>query len=65
MNSIVSYVSGLQQNDGSFAGDQWGEIDTRFSFCAVACLALLVSFTNYSYIILVEKILIIKIDLLI
>ena len=23
-----------------FAGDQWGEIDTRFSFCAVASLAL-------------------------
>ncbi|XP_023213376.1 geranylgeranyl transferase type-2 subunit beta-like [Centruroides sculpturatus] len=22
-------------------GDKWGEVDTRFSFCAVACLALL------------------------
>jgi len=42
VDSVVSYVSGLQQNDGSFFGDKWGEVDTRFSFCAVACLALLV-----------------------
>lgn len=26
---------------GAFAGDEWGEIDTRFAYCAVACLALL------------------------
>lgn len=26
---------------GSFSGDEWGEIDTRFSYCAVASLALL------------------------
>ena len=39
--SIVEYVKRLQQEDGSFAGDKWGEIDTRFSFCAVAVLALL------------------------
>lgn len=26
---------------GSFAGDEWGEIDTRFTYCAVACLSLL------------------------
>ena len=31
----------MQQEDGSFFGDQWGEVDTRFSFCAVATLALL------------------------
>ena len=43
VDTVVSYVSQLQQEDGSFAGDEWGEIDTRFSFCAVACLALLVS----------------------
>lgn len=24
-----------------FAGDKWGEVDTRFSFCAVMCLSLL------------------------
>ena len=34
-------VSGLQQPDGSFAGDRWGEIDTRFSYCALSCLSLL------------------------
>jgi len=38
---IVRYVANLQQEDGSFAGDEWGEIDTRFSMCALACLALL------------------------
>lgn len=25
----------------SFPGDKWGEVDTRFSFCAVMCLSLL------------------------
>lgn len=25
----------------NISGDKWGEIDTRFSFCAVACLSLL------------------------
>jgi hypothetical protein len=29
------------QPDGSFAGDRWGEIDTRFSYCVLNCLALL------------------------
>lgn len=40
---IVRYIVGLQNDDGSFSGDQWGEVDTRFSFCAIACLALIVS----------------------
>jgi len=40
-DATAAYVAGLQQPEGSFQGDQWGEIDTRFSFCAVACLALL------------------------
>ena len=39
--NICSYIKELQQDDGSFMGDQWGEIDTRFSFCAVACLKLM------------------------
>jgi geranylgeranyl transferase type-2 subunit beta len=34
-------IRGLQQKDGSFAGDEFGEIDTRFSYCAVAALSLL------------------------
>lgn len=45
IESLVSYVVGLQQKDGSFVGDKWGEVDTRFSFCAVACLSLVVSAT--------------------
>ncbi|NXS45878.1 PGTB2 transferase, partial [Balaeniceps rex] len=43
VNKIVEYIQNLQKEDGSFAGDKWGEIDTRFSFCAAATLALLVS----------------------
>lgn len=46
VDRIVQYVTSLQQSDGSFTGDKWGEVDTRFSFCAVACLSLLV-FINY------------------
>ncbi|XP_065307947.1 geranylgeranyl transferase type-2 subunit beta isoform X2 [Dermacentor albipictus] len=42
IEKTVSYVKELQQEDGSFYGDKWGEVDTRFSFCAVACLALLI-----------------------
>jgi prenyltransferase beta subunit len=34
-------VKSLQQRDGSFVGDDWGEIDTRFSYCALNCCALL------------------------
>ena len=42
VEGVVQYVTSLQNEDGSFSGDKWGEVDTRFSFCAVACLALLV-----------------------
>jgi geranylgeranyl transferase type-2 subunit beta len=42
VDRMVQYVRGLQQSDGSFCGDKWGDVDTRFSFCAVACLSLLV-----------------------
>ncbi|CAH8549555.1 unnamed protein product [Heterobilharzia americana] len=38
---VCKYVAKLQQKDGSFTGDVWGEIDTRFSFCAVAILHIL------------------------
>ncbi|KAL9685141.1 hypothetical protein QQ045_022588 [Rhodiola kirilowii] len=27
--------------DGSFSGDMWGEIDTRFSYIAICCLSIL------------------------
>lgn len=40
---IINFIVSLQQDDGSFAGDQWGEIDTRFSYCAVSALSLLQS----------------------
>jgi geranylgeranyl transferase type-2 subunit beta len=40
-SSIIAYVASLQQPDGSFAGDTWGEIDTRFCFCAALTLAIL------------------------
>lgn len=40
-DKAVAYIASLQNKDGSFAGDEWGEIDTRFSFCAVASLALM------------------------
>lgn len=53
---MVSYVTKLQNEDGSFCGDQWGEVDTRFSMCAVACLALLVcGFTDYNFHIILNR----------
>ncbi|KAM0754157.1 rab geranylgeranyltransferase [Meredithblackwellia eburnea MCA 4105] len=41
VDKIVKYVLSLQSTDGSFAGDKWGEKDTRFSYCAVSILSLL------------------------
>ncbi|XP_039263372.2 geranylgeranyl transferase type-2 subunit beta-like [Styela clava] len=41
VEKTVEYIENLQNENGSFAGDKWGEIDTRFSFCAIASLALL------------------------
>ena len=38
---LAVYMSKLQNTDGSFKGDQDGEVDTRFSYCAVSCLSLL------------------------
>lgn len=38
---IGAFVASLQRDDGSFVGDEWGEVDTRFSYCAVATLSLL------------------------
>lgn len=34
-------MSGLQQPDGSFFGDEWGEVDTRFSYCALSSMAII------------------------
>jgi geranylgeranyl transferase type-2 subunit beta len=41
VDKVTAYVASLQQPDGSFFGDKWGEVDTRFSYCALCCLALL------------------------
>ena len=30
VDAVVDYVSGLQTPAGSFQGDKWGEIDTRY-----------------------------------
>lgn len=40
--AVIEFIVKLQNEDGSFNGDQWGEVDTRFSFCAVASLYILV-----------------------
>lgn len=47
VEKVVKYVKERQQPDGSFTGDYWGEVDVRFSFCAVATLSLLVSIARY------------------
>lgn len=40
-NNDDADVLSLQRDDGSFAGDEWGEVDTRFSYCALSTLRLL------------------------
>ncbi|KAB5595073.1 Protein geranylgeranyltransferase type II [Ceratobasidium theobromae] len=37
----TKYILSLQSSNGSFAGDRWGEIDTRFTLCATMALSLL------------------------
>mmetsp|Transcript_12073 Transcript_12073/g.25168 ORF Transcript_12073/g.25168 Transcript_12073/m.25168 type:complete len:396 (-) Transcript_12073:148-1335(-) len=39
--AVIKFISSLQQPDGSFAGDEWGEVDTRFSYCALSALSIL------------------------
>ncbi|CAN1232323.1 Geranylgeranyl transferase type-2 subunit beta 1 [Linum perenne] len=36
-----SDIAGLQNEDGSFSGDMWGEVDTRFSYIAICSLSIL------------------------
>ena len=38
---VGSFISSLQKCDGSFMGDRWGEVDTRFSYCALSSLSIL------------------------
>ncbi|KAI9178763.1 Rab geranylgeranyltransferase [Blastocladiella emersonii ATCC 22665] len=37
----VQFFASLQKPDGSFTGDKWGEVDTRFSYCAASALTIL------------------------
>ena len=41
MHPPTPVILSLQQPSGVFAGDQFGEIDTRFLYCAVSALSLL------------------------
>ena len=41
VDAIVKYVQSLQLADGSFQGDEWGEVDTRFTYCVLSTLRLL------------------------
>ncbi|KAJ3097836.1 hypothetical protein HDU96_000239 [Phlyctochytrium bullatum] len=38
---FLAVVKSLQNEDGSFKGDKWGEVDTRFSYCSLSTLNLL------------------------
>ncbi len=38
---IARYIADLQQPNGTFAGDEWGETDTRFLYGALNALSLL------------------------
>ena len=40
-HGMFADCASLQQPDGSFAGDEWGEIDTRFLYSALHAAALL------------------------
>lgn len=39
--NLVRFIHGLQLDDGSFQGDSFGEIDTRFVYTAVSTLSIL------------------------
>lgn len=38
---VAGWIASLQQPSGVFAGDEWGETDTRFLYGALNCLSLL------------------------
>lgn len=43
---IVKYIKGLQNANGSFNGDEFGEIDTRFVYTAISSLSILGELTE-------------------
>lgn len=40
-DATAKWVAALQTSEGSFRGDAWGEVDTRFSYCGLAVATLL------------------------
>ena len=45
-NAVIEFIKGLQLPNGSFQGDSFGEVDTRFVYTAVQSLALLEALTD-------------------
>lgn len=43
---LVSFITSLQLANGSFQGDSFGEVDTRFSYTALSLLSLLDALTD-------------------
>ncbi|XP_056163786.1 geranylgeranyl transferase type-2 subunit beta 1-like [Syzygium oleosum] len=41
INKVTNFIGALQNEDESFSGDMWGEVDTWFSYCALCCIAIL------------------------
>ncbi|KAF8966774.1 terpenoid cyclases/protein prenyltransferase alpha-alpha toroid [Flammula alnicola] len=41
VDRVVKFIVSLQQPSGVFSGDSFGEVDTRFLYCAVNALSLL------------------------
>ncbi len=40
-HTVIQVILSLQTPSGVFAGDAFGEVDTRFLYCAVSALSLL------------------------
>jgi prenyltransferase beta subunit len=47
---LTSDIAGLQNEDGSFSGDIWGEVDTRYSFpfCLVIWPLMVLGFSIFA-----------------
>ncbi|CCF56338.1 hypothetical protein KAFR_0B00380 [Kazachstania africana CBS 2517] len=46
MDRCVQFIVGNQLDDGSFQGDRFGEVDTRFVYTALSSLSILNKLTN-------------------
>ncbi|KAF8820283.1 putative Rab geranylgeranyl transferase type II beta subunit [Cardiosporidium cionae] len=40
-DDVCQWIASLQNTDGSFKGDRWGEVDSRFVYCALSSLTIL------------------------